>query len=315
MKNLDSETKKLTATSFDVSARVNSLLKPHIEKANEKKLSLEVKYFLSNSTVELDQGMFDVILNNIVGNAVKYTDEGVVNVSLVDERAGTSNSLLLVVKDTGPGIPPEKHAQIFEEFRQVDEGIRRNFEGVGLGLSLVRKYVEACGGSIELESFTGKGSIFTIKLPLLGKPEPAETAPVSPVAPPAVVTSEGKPPILIVEDDHVNAEVAQYYLRNRFEVHIAADGETALKKATELNFPVILMDINLGKGLSGVDVTMELRRRDAYRDIPIIACTAFAMESDRTSFLEAGCTHYLVKHYKRHDLLEVLKQACPWLPS
>lgn len=315
LKNLEAETKQLVATSFDAPARVEMLLKPHIETAEEKKLALDVHYYLTKSTVELDQGMFDVILNNIVGNAVKYTDHGIVDVTLVDERTELPNSLLLVVKDTGPGIPPEKHSQIFEEFRQVDEGIRRNFEGVGLGLSLVRKYVEACGGSIELESFTGKGSIFTIKLPLLSKPVTTTEAPAAPVTGPAPFSFTGKPPILIVEDDHVNAEVAEYYLKNKFEVHVASDGESALKKAAEMNFPVILMDINPGKGLSGVDVTRELRQKELYKDIPIIACTAFAMDSDRISFLEAGCTHYLVKPYKRHDLLEVLNEACPWLPS
>lgn len=179
----------------------------------------------------------------------------------------------------------------------------------------MRKYVEACGGSIELESFTGRGSIFTIKLPLLGQQAPAEVPSVTPVAPVVTLAEGVKPRILVVEDDHVNAEVAEYYLRKSFEVHVAIDGHSALKLASELDFPVVLMDINLGKGMSDVDVTRELKKIDKYKDIPVIACTAFAMESDRTSFLEAGCTHYLVKPYKRQELFAVLKEACPWLPA
>ncbi len=315
LKNLEAETKQLVAVSFDVAARVQTLIKPHIDKAKDKKLAVKVNFLMQDNMVTLDQGMFDVILNNIVGNAVKYTEQGTVNVTLTDDRSGEERFLYLVVKDTGPGIPQEKHIQIFEEFRQVDEGIRRNFEGVGLGLSLVRKYVEACGGSIELESFTGRGSIFTIKLPLLGQQAPAEVPSVTPVAPVVTLAEGVKPRILVVEDDHVNAEVAEYYLRKSFEVHVAIDGHSALKLASELDFPVVLMDINLGKGMSGVDVTRELKKIDKYKDIPVIACTAFAMESDRTSFLEAGCTHYLVKPYKRQELFAVLKEACPWLPA
>ncbi len=310
LKNLESETKQLVPVDFDVNSRVNTLLKGHSEYAARKGLTFEATSLLTENSAVLDRGMFDVIVDNIVSNAVKYTEAGSVKVTLREEVIDSQRYICFVVKDTGPGIPQEKHAVIFEEFRQVHEGMRRNFEGVGLGLSLVRKYIDACGGMIELESITGKGSVFTIKLPVQ---KLSEVKPASPLEQPPVHLPPGKPRILVVEDDRVNAEVAEYYLRKKFEVYFAADGEAALRVANENKFPVILMDINLGKGMSGVDVTKELRKRDAYKDIPIVACTAFAMESDRVSFLEAGCTHYLAKPYKRQELFDVLQNACPWL--
>ena len=311
LKSLESETRTLEPSRLDVGLEVKEFVEPFNLDASFKGLELEYANELLSQESRLDRKVFKSIFNNIVSNAIKYTEKGKISVRLYEETIQNKRYICFAVRDTGPGIPSELHKVIFEEFRQVDEGMKRNFEGVGLGLSLVKKYVDLAEGILELESKIGSGSVFTVKLKDL-----SETAAV--VEPELVetttqhkpkVSSQDKPCILIVEDDHVNVEIARLYLRNDYSIDVANDGISAIEMAEKYNYPLILMDINLGKGMSGVEVTRELRQKEAYKTTPIIACTAFAMEGDGSSFLAAGCSHYLTKPYRKIDLLNIMSKA------
>ncbi|MGQ9642613.1 MAG: response regulator, partial [Ignavibacterium sp.] len=220
-----------------------------------------------------------------------------------------SENVFIKIKDTGIGIPPESISKIFEEFRQVSEGLDRKFDGTGLGLTLTKKFVEVLGGKIQVESEVDKGSIFTISFPI------TETEKLQlnsgnqsnfDISNKANINFKVKPNILLVENDDASIEVTQLFLKDVCELDVVANGEQAVESAKAKNYDVILMDINLGRGLSGLDVTQKIRSQSGYENVPIVAVTAFAMIGDKEEFIKAGCTHYLSKPFKKNELLELI---------
>ncbi len=294
---------------FNLSDRIKDLSINHRLNASVKGLNFFIKDELKCPNVFLDKTMFDIILNNLIGNAIKYTETGSVTVELYEEKDELSTCHCIKVMDTGIGIAKDKHEIIFDEFRQVDEGMKRNFEGVGLGLSLVRKYILLLNGKLELDSDLGKGSSFTIKFQ-----SDIERVELSPqkiseeinIKSPKIISGV-KPKVLLVEDDFTNVMVAKLFLQDLVDLSIANDGATAIKMAHDEDFLAILMDINLGSGLSGIEVTKIIKGFDKYKDVPIIAFTAFAMDGDEKNFIEEGCTHYLPKPCSKKELTSLIE--------
>ncbi|RMH10597.1 MAG: response regulator [Armatimonadetes bacterium] len=237
------------------------------------------------------------ILLNLLSNAVKFTDTGEVVARLVCLRAETDQlHLRFEVQDTGIGIPPEKHALIFEPFRQADGSTTRKYGGTGLGLAISRKLVELMGGCMGVESEVGKGSRFWFELTL-------------PVAePPAYVRLEQterttEPTILIglrvlvAEDNYVNQKVIRRTLEKwGVTVEIAENGQQALEWLAREPFHLVLMDCQMPV-MDGYEATRRIRAYEATRGlhIPIIALTANALEGDREKCLECGMDDYLSK--------------------
>lgn len=271
--------------------------------AGEKNLHLNKKIGPSELKARIDERMLREILNNLVNNAIKYTSEGGVTIESWTE----ADLFCLRVTDTGIGIAESKHDVIFEEFRQESEGQRRSFEGTGLGLTVTRRFVELLKGTIEVESEPGVGSAFTVKLPALPQAQlpdvrqPASAKkPVNKIPTPAPTRRHR---ILVVEDDEINRKLMVATLTNFYRVDSVTNGIDALRQAREHTYDAIMMDINLGKGLSGLDVTRKLRKMERYRTIPIVAATSFVFPGDKEEFLSSGCSHYLPKPFKTHELL------------
>lgn len=310
LSKLETQHSLIKPEEFKINLEVKRIIAKYAPVANEKRILLFVEGAWEHDDVFMDKAMFNLIFENILNNAVKYTEKGVVTVALFNEKKDGHNYICFRISDTGIGIPLDKQQIIFEEFRQVYEGMERNFEGVGLGLSLAKKYIDASGGSIDLESDLDKGSTFTVRLRQSEKIEAGEKAvskkQMEPLAP---KQHAAKPRILLVEDDFVNIEIAKFYLRGYAEIDVARDGLNAIELAKDRIYDAVLMDINLGRGLSGVEVTRELLKMDGYNKVPIIACTAFAMVGDEQKFLQEGCTHYLSKPYTKEDLLGTLDKA------
>ena len=271
--------------------------------AKEKNIYLKRKMHKENITAKIDEKLLRDTLNNIINNAVKFTKEG----GVIIETDVKNKDLFISVKDTGIGIPKSKQDIIFSEFRQESEGLSRSFEGTGLGLTISKKYTKLLGGEIILESEVGVGSVFTLYFPgviseynipksrdeLKSKSKTADKLKIN--------------NILLVENEVVSAELIRLYLRNIYSVDIAKDGFEALIKVKSNKYDVILMDINLGEGITGLEATKKIRKIENYRHTPIIAVTAFAMEGDREEFLQAGCTHYISKPFEKKDLISLLK--------
>lgn len=255
-----------------------------------------------------DRQMFTQIFNNLLNNAIKFTNQGGVTIST--KNAGSK--IVISVVDTGIGISEADQQIIWEEFRQASEGYNRSFEGTGLGLTITRSFVNKLGGEISLESELYKGTTFTVTFPLWGEgahqsilpnPDTEEHEP-EPVIEPASVL----PALLMVEDDDNAVNLVRMITRGIYTVDHARTSEDTLTAIREKKYDIILMDINLGRGGSGVVVTKQIRQIEEYKDTPIVALTAFALLGDREEFLSAGCTHYLSKPFNKKQLLALLKE-------
>jgi PAS domain S-box-containing protein len=303
LSKLESEKIQINIKDVKVEDVINEVFILFDVVAKEKKIYLKKKIHKSNITAKLDEKLLRDTLNNIVNNAIKFTKAGGVYI----EANVKNKDLLISVKDTGIGIPKSKQEIIFNEFRQESEGLSRSFEGSGLGLTISKKYTELLGGEIVLESEVGVGSVFTLRFPDVvsgfDSSKSIEKTKPQPVTVPHIKIKE----LLLVENELVSSELILLYLKDLYEVDVARDGFEALTKVKAKKYDAILMDINLGEGLTGIEVTRKIRKLEQYADTPIVAVTAFAMEGDKEEFLNAGCTHYLSKPFEKSDLLYLLK--------
>ncbi len=298
----------IKSEEMDIIRLANEVLTPYKTEAEQKGLFLKADLQPGIMTFMSDNRLLSGIIKNLVDNAIKFTRDGGVTLEIT---AG-NNDLVLTVTDTGIGIPLEQREVIWEEFRQASEGLSRNFEGAGLGLTLTRTYVSKLGGKITLESKPGTGSTFTVSLPVkfLKKTGAYTTSGEGISAPHASQgTTSGTTSILLVEDDLSNIQFVSFMLSGAYNVDTCMDGNSALEAISKKNYDLILMDINLGSGMNGLEVTKKLRQLPGYEKTPVIALTAYAVAFDREELLEAGCSHLLLKPFSRKDFLEIIKTA------
>jgi CheY-like chemotaxis protein len=276
------------------------------DSAANKNLELLYECSIDAIDVFIDTTILKQIVNNLINNAIKFTPAGGVFVSLDLLEQNALESIVLKVKDTGIGISDEHQSIIWDEFRQVSEGMSRVFEGAGLGLTITKMFVEKLGGRISVQSKLGVGTEFTVILQSSGETAPGKQ-PAGSIIPSATKQSTAaRPSILMVEDDKISIDLIQMFLGRDYEMVVAKDGKTALALVKEKKYDAILMDINLGHGMSGVDVTRAIRQLAGYQSVPIVAVTAYAMDGDRNEFINAGCTHYISKPFSRKEFLRLI---------
>ncbi|SDI09389.1 PAS domain S-box-containing protein [Salipiger marinus] len=242
-------------------------------------------------------------LVNLVGNAVKFTENGEIRVDV----ARRGEDLELQVSDTGIGIPPDQLHRIFEDFVTLDSSYMRAAEGTGLGLGIVRRLVEGMGGQVLVDSMPGQGTTFTLRLPAPPAPAAALRPPV-PASPPPLRPCR----ILLVEDNPVNRLVATAMLRKMgHKVTEAEDGASGLHLAEARQHDLILMDISM-PGLDGIETTRRIRAgQGPNAATPIIALTAHALPQDMARFQAAGMTHTLTKPITWKALAAILAEVEP----
>jgi signal transduction histidine kinase/CheY-like chemotaxis protein len=268
--------------------------------------------------VRTDPTRLRQVLVNLLGNAVKFTERGAVELRLWHEEAG-GGRLWFSVSDQGIGIPTEAQSRVFEAFTQADSSTTRRYGGTGLGLAISRRMVEALGGKISLESTPGEGSIFTFWVASGWSPEvgaleidgdPRRVRPPELAPEPAPRAAAHLPVrILLAEDGPDNQRLIGELLRSRgAQVELASDGEQALERfalaeAAGEPFALVLMDMQMPL-LDGYAATRELRRRGA--SVPILALTAHATTEDRQRCLAAGCDDFASKPIQRAELLALV---------
>ncbi len=261
-----------------------------------------------------DPDRISQILFNIIGNAVKFTDEGEVSFAADTRQTDTGLDLVLKVTDTGRGIPADKTESIFREFERVQEETGTRVEGTGLGLAIVSRLVDAMSGRIEVQSEVGKGSCFTVTLPLAAGNAPVEAAvapaPARPATPPtaSAETKGGKTQIavLVVEDNAVNRKVIGSVLAIAgIEPVYAFDGQQALDAVQEAEFDVVFMDVMMPV-MDGLTATRKLREAGFAK--PILGLTANAMQHHREACFEAGMDDHIAKPFRPADILNALKK-------
>ncbi|MCU0342700.1 MAG: PAS domain S-box protein [Ignavibacterium sp.] len=274
-----------------------------------QKRNLYLRYVLENETLvsKLDKRILHSIITNLVNNAIKYTHSGGVTIKLsLDNSDGMSKAIIKVI-DTGIGIAEEDQETIFDEFRQVSEGYNRHFEGAGLGLTIAKKFAEKMGGSITLKSEVSKGSIFTVIFPAeneIIKSEPSIMVAKENILPSSVGTSKK---VLVVDDDFATRKIVELFLRGEIELESASNSKEAIDLVSKNVYSLVLMDISLGKGISGVDLLQNLKSLPTYQNVPIIAVTAHAMMGDREKFMSSGFNDYLSKPFSRKDLVDKVR--------
>lgn len=289
----------------DVMASVEQLFRPT---AREK--GVEIKFQVApglSSGLMGDVTRLQQILCNIVGNAVKFTDTGMVHVQAYPLPFSKPNELrvLFSVADTGIGISEEKMDTIFDPFEQVSTGFQRESQGAGLGLAICKKLLRLMKGDLAVESREGEGTTFYVCLPfqLVEKEQDEVKVPSR--------SCRGNASILLVDDDLVSRIVAEKHIRALgFDVTLACNGKEALKAASKNSFDLILMDIQMPQ-MDGVSATMAIRRGDAGRrniDVPIVALTAYAMAGERDVFFDAGVNDYMTKPLDKWELEALLQR-------
>lgn len=259
-----------------------------------------------------DEGRLRQVLSNLVGNALKFTEQGRVSLAVAPlAGAGGQPGLWLrfEVSDTGIGIPLDKQLLIFDMFSQVDDSSTRRFGGTGLGLAISKQLVELMGGSIAVQSTPGQGSRFSFELPF----EPAESLPAEEFS----VEDAGPLPrlrILLAEDNPANQLVSQEFLSALGqEVVVVADGRQLLATLAAQPFDLVLTDISMPEmdGLQAVAAIRSGELAGIDRQIPVIAMTAHALAEDRGRFLLAGLDGYVAKPVEIRQLVGELRRVMP----
>jgi signal transduction histidine kinase/CheY-like chemotaxis protein/ligand-binding sensor domain-containing protein len=293
---------------FNLQAAVEDVAELLGPKAREKGLELIVWYSPElPQKVAGDPGRIRQALLNLLGNAIKFTQQGHV---LLEASPAGGHNIRFVVQDTGIGIPGEKHTLIFDRFTQADSSTSRKYGGTGLGLAITKRLVEAMGGTIELSSEAGKGSTFTFTLPL-----PAECS--QDAAPPAEILRDAK--VLVLDDHAVSLAVtAQLCLRWRMEVHECTSGTKALAALAEADsagvaFDVLLLDYLMpemdGEQVAAGMLQLELRRPPAVILLTSAAVPGIQPRIERLGF--AGCLSKPV----RPQVLQRAVAAALWARS
>jgi len=306
---IEAEQLKINKTETDINQILKDIIQSFIEtnhlKENDKiEINLKKGIESDNFTINTDPIRFQQILINLIGNALKYTEQGFINCGYKVKTEKNSSFLEFYIKDTGVGIAKNKHKQIFERFNKVEDSKTKLYRGTGLGLTITKKLVEMLGGKIWLESEENKGSTFYFSLPVeefKGQLD-TENSKLD-----SFVKNWKKNTILIAEDEDSNYRVLQMALkRTNINILRAENGKQAIdicKANKKIN--LVLMDIKMPE-VNGIEATKEIKK--LRPDLPIIAQTAYAMSEDKKSTMEAGCVDYLPKPIKAKVLISTLNK-------
>ncbi len=254
------------------------------------------------------------VLNNLIGNAIKFTEAGEVTVRIGVESQDSGHFVLgFTVRDTGIGMTTEQVGKLFQSFSQADTSTTRKYGGTGLGLAISRRFVELMGGTMWVESTPGEGSVFAFNLPFVSQHEELTVDTGIPSVP-ALASLSGLR-VLLVEDNELNRQLAtKLLMRAGIEVSTANDGAEAVQAVQQQKFDAVLMDVQM-PNMDGMEATRAIRKNPALAELPIIAMTANVMTGDRERCLAAGMSDYLSKPIHHNVLYAAIarwtKRAAP----
>lgn len=307
LSKLDARKMVLDPVEFDLCACLQDTIRLLHAQARDK--GLELNMIIEGDVPEHvrgDDGRLRQILINLIGNALKFTQQGGVTVRARGKRRGDVVFLEVDVEDTGIGIPEDKLELIFERFSQADASTTRQFGGTGLGLTISRLLTEAMGGDIRVTSEPGAGSCFSVSLvfPVVAGSEAGRRRRQQMPDPERLALLAGRN-VLAAEDNQVNRVLIRKYLRNLgLQLDFAHDGLEAVEKALKDRPDIVLMDMSM-PGLNGIEAAHRIRASAGKQPV-IIALTANAFENDRKACLDAGMDGFLTKPVRRAELVSCM---------
>ena len=310
----------LSIKPIDLHAIAKVVLKLSEPLVKDKQLKLKINIPSDLPLIEADENRLQQILHNLIGNAIKFTKEGSVEIS----ASCRNDKVLIAVSDTGIGIPEEQYDAIFQSFQQGDGSTAREFGGTGIGLSVTKQLVELHGGTIKVQSKLGEGSVFCFSLPIseVRKPESQTnledrisqvqslSANISTEEHIDAVAADDKHStrILVVDDEPVNRRVLVNHLTLAgYSVIEASGGKDAMELVRqEGNFGLILLDVMM-PGKSGYEVCEEIRKTYLPSELPVVLLTAKNRVSDLVIGFNVGANDYLTKPFSKNELLSRIK--------
>jgi PAS domain S-box-containing protein len=302
MSKLEAHQESINLSAVEVNDFMEYLYDFFKPEATKKGLSLIVVNKIKEQAlnIETDKNKMESVVANLIKNAIKFTAEGHIEFGC---KTG-NNRLIIYVKDTGIGIPSSHLESIFHRFIQADISISRPYEGVGLGLSIAKSYAELLGGTIDVQSEEGSGSTFSFSLPMNISDKKNH---INSPAEPAIEFNTKGNLILIVEDDEINISfLNEIFKKSGYNLMFVKTGEEAVNACIDhMEISLVLMDIKLPV-LNGYEASTQIKKMRP--DLPIIAQTAYADDLAKDKVLASGSSDYLIKPYKKEDLLNKILQ-------
>ena len=292
---------KIHESEIDLDSILRLLYDQFLPNAIKQNLSLMMSPQQSENGFRIvtDETKLVQILTNLVGNALKFTSKGSIHFGY----QLNGNEIEFFVEDTGIGIPPEMHEEIFKRFRQVESTTTRQFGGSGLGLSISKSYVELLGGKMWLNSELGKGTTFRFTIPF---------KPVKNILPEkqsfnsTINMDNHSKTILIAEDEDLNFKLLEAFLSGtKFKLIRAVNGLEAVEMSRSHSVDLILMDIKMPK-MDGYEATKQIRQ--FLPDLPVIAQTAYSTDADKDRAFASGCSDFITKPINKELLMVKIKE-------
>ena len=321
LSKIESGNFEIIAVEYDVASVLNDVMNMTMPRAKKKGLDFNFKVSEDIPSVLFgDEIRIRQIFLNIINNAIKYTDNGRVDVDVysIPGMMGNYADLTVKVADTGIGIKEEDKDKLFKSFQRLDQKKNRSIEGTGLGLHITQLLLEMMEGRIEFESEYGKGSTFTVSIPQkvvkaakIGNFSNAVNEYLSNIEADAVGLYAPSARILVVDDNEMNLEVMEGLLRDtKIQTDFADSGEKCIENAEKNRYDCILLDQMMPK-LNGEETLKAMKEKDIIGDTPVIALTADAIIGARENYISKGFTDYITKPVKYEKLELLLKQYIP----
>jgi len=291
----------------DMRSMIEEVFRYYRFKANEKGLELSVEIDeVVPGILYLDKDRVQQIFNNLVGNAVKFTNKGMIKISVSSKPVSDDTSLHnlnIVVSDSGIGIEKEEQKHIFDSFRQQDGKDTKKYGGTGLGLAITKRLVQMMKGDIDVLSEPGKGSQFTVTL--LGiKTESASEITGSDL----ISINANTKNILVADDDFDNIKIFKIFLRDSgCNIIEAKNGNDAIKKIDQFKPDLVFMDLNMPE-MNGFEVVEYIRKKNKYLSIPFVAVSGFVDCEIKQRALNSGFIDYILKPFGKQDILDIISK-------
>jgi signal transduction histidine kinase/ActR/RegA family two-component response regulator len=311
LSRVEAERLELVIADFDVRRLLDDVAASMAPRAHEKGLAFRVRFQHDLPEVLMgDAERLRQVLFNLIGNAIKFTDAGSVDVDVASRALSEERvELVVAVRDSGIGIAAEALGSLFERFRQADSGIARRYGGSGLGLAISRGLIDLMGGRIDVETELGKGSTFRVTV-TLREGHSLKVAAGDTTFDGGADMFAGALHVLVAEDNEVNQYVVRAMLANMGHTcEVARDGLEAVEMVTARHFDLVLMDIQM-PNLDGLAATCRIRAMAGdIAHIPIIALTANAMVEDREAYIEAGMNDHVAKPVEPKELASAIARV------